>query len=66
MFSTLAWPFAVHGTLVFLTTKYHDILMFVLGLGRLSQGEGGAKRKVFSKKRVPADRYVWGCNPQSA
>ena len=31
MFSKLAWPFAVHGTLVLLTTKYNDILMFVFG-----------------------------------
>ena len=45
MFSKLAQPFAIHGTLVFLKTKYDDILKFVWGRGRLSQGEGGAKRK---------------------
>ena len=56
MFSKLTWPFAVHGTLVFLTTKYHDILMFVWGRGRLSQGKGGAKRKVLVKREsLPTD-----------
>ena len=33
MFSKLAWPFAVHGTLVLLTTKHHDILIIVFGDG---------------------------------
>ena len=60
MFSKLAWPFAVHGTLVFLTTKYHDILMFVWGWGALAKAKGGAKRKNLSTKRVPTDRIHLG------
>ena len=51
---------------LFLTAKYCDILMFVLGTGRLSQGERRGKEKSLSKKRVPTDRYVLGCNSQSA
>ena len=42
MFSKLAWPFAVHSTLVLLTTKHHGILMF---------GDGGALAKVKEGQR---------------
>ena len=42
MFSKLAWPYAVHGILVFLTTKHHDILMF---------GDGGTLAKVKEGQR---------------
>ena len=51
---------------LFLTTKYHDVFNVCLGMGRLSQGERRGKEKSLSKKRVPTDRYVWGCNSQSA
>ena len=44
MFSKLAWPFAVHGTLVFLTTKHHDILMFGDG-GALAKAKEGQREK---------------------
>ena len=44
MFSKLAWPFAVHSTLVLLTTKFNDILMFVFG-------DGGALAKVKEGQR---------------
>ena len=44
----------------FLTAKYYNILMFVLGMGRLSQGERRGKEKSLSIKRVPTDRYVLG------
>ena len=40
--------------------------MFVLGTGCLSQGERRGKEKSLSIKRVPTDRYVWGCNSQLA
>ena len=36
------------------------------GRGTLAKAKGGAKRRVLRKKRVPTDKYVWGCNPQSA
>ena len=60
MFSKLAQPFAIHGTLIFLTTNTMIFYLLFLGTGRLSQGEGGAKRRISSKKRVPTDKYVWG------
>ena len=41
----LAWPFAVHGSLVLLTTKYHDILMFVWGRGALAKAKEGQREK---------------------
>ena len=44
MFSKLAWPFAVHGTLVLLTTKHHDILMFGDG-GALAKAKEGQREK---------------------
>ena len=51
----------------FLTTKYYDIFLNVcLGTGCLSQGERRGKENSLRKKRVPTDRYIWGCNPQSA
>ena len=47
MFSKLAWPFAVHGTLVLLTTKYNDILMFVFGDGgALAKAKEGQREKL--------------------
>ena len=46
MFSKLAWPFTIHGTLVFLTTKHHDILMFVFGDGgTLAKAKEGQREK---------------------
>ena len=47
------WPFS-------LSANYYDILSFILGTGRLSQGERRGKEKSLSKKRVPTDRYVLG------
>ena len=46
MFSKLTQPFAIHGTLVLLTTKHHDILIIVWGRGALAKAKGGAKRRV--------------------
>ena len=51
---------------LFLTAKYYVIFNVCLGTGRLSQGERRGKEKSSSKKRVPTDRYVFGCNSQSA
>ena len=46
MFSKFAWPFAVHSTLVLLTTKYNDILMFVFGDGgALAKANEGQREK---------------------
>ena len=50
MFSKLAQPFAVHGTLVFLTTRHRDILMFVWGRGALAKAKEG-QREEFQVKR---------------
>ena len=44
MFSKLVWPFAIHSTLVLLTTKFNDILMFVFG-------DGGALAKAKEGQR---------------
>ena len=52
--------------LLYLTAKYYDIFNVCLGTGRLSQGKRRGKEKSLSKKRVPTDRYIWGCNSQSA
>ena len=41
----LAWPFAIHGTLVLLTTKHHDILMFVWGQGALAKAKEGQREE---------------------
>ena len=43
-----------------LSANYYDILLLVLGMGRLSQGERRGKEKSLSKKRVPTDKYVLG------
>ena len=44
-----------------LSTSYDfDILLFILGMGHLSQGERRGKEKSLSKKRVPTNRYVLG------
>ena len=43
-----------------LSANYYDILLFILGMGCLSQGERRGKEKNLSKKRVPTDRYVLG------
>ena len=51
---------------LFLNAKYCDIFKCLLGTGLLSQGERRGKEKSLSEKRVPINRYVWGCNPQSA
>ena len=45
MFSKLAWLFAVHGPLSFLTTKYHDIFMFVWGRGTLAKAKEGQREE---------------------
>ena len=45
MFSKLAWPFAVHSTLAFLSTTYHDILMFVWGRGALAKAKEGQREE---------------------
>ena len=58
--------FAVHGTLVLLTTKHHDILIIVWGRGALAKAKGGPKRKILVKREsLPTDTSA-GCNPQSA
>ena len=55
MFSKLAWPFAVHGTLVLLTTKHHDILMFGDG-GALAKAKEGQREKISVKREsLPTD-----------
>ena len=51
---------------LFLNSNCFDILMFVWGQGRLSQGERRGKEKSFKEKESPYDRYVLGVNPQSA
>ena len=50
------WSFAIHGTLVFLTTKYHDVLIIVWGWGTLAKAKEG-QREEFKVKResLPTD-----------
>ena len=59
MFSKLMLSSDVHALLP-LSANYYDILLLVLGTGRLSQGERRGKEKSLSKKRDPIDRYVLG------
>ena len=66
MFSKLAWPFAVHGTLVLLNTKYNDILMFIWGRGALAKAKEGQREKFQVKRESLLTSTSGGCNPQSA
>ena len=50
MFSILVWPFTIHDTLVFLTTRDHDVLIIVSGRGTLAKAKEG-QREEFQVKR---------------